>query len=88
MFRRYLPILTSLALLLAGSLAPAAAQAQSEYPGLETGKMWTFDVAAARLLGQALRLQADHRSGSTTSASSPCATAAAARRRSCRPTGS
>ena len=43
MFRRYLPILTSLALLLAGSLAPAAAQAQSEYPGLETGKMWTFD---------------------------------------------
>ena len=43
MFRRYLPILTSLALLLAGSLTPSAAQAQSEYPGLETGKMWTFD---------------------------------------------
>jgi hypothetical protein len=43
MFRRYLPILTSLALLLAGSLTTTAVQAQSEYPGLETGKMWTFD---------------------------------------------
>ena len=24
--------------------APTAAQAPAEYPGLETGKMWTFDV--------------------------------------------
>ena len=43
MFRRYLPILTSHALLLAGPLTSTDAHAQSEYPGLETGKMWTFD---------------------------------------------
>ncbi|HSE26747.1 MAG TPA: S46 family peptidase [Gemmatimonadales bacterium] len=31
-------------LLFAVLAAPAAAQAPAEYPGLETGKMWTFDV--------------------------------------------
>ena len=36
--------LALLGLFAALSAAPAAAQAPAEYPGLETGKMWTFDV--------------------------------------------
>jgi hypothetical protein len=36
--------LAFLGFLAALSAAPAAAQAPAEYPGLETGKMWTFDV--------------------------------------------
>jgi hypothetical protein len=38
---RRIAVLFALAAALA---APAAAQAPAEYPGLETGKMWTFDV--------------------------------------------
>ncbi len=36
--------LAVLAFLAAVVAVPAAAQAPAEYPGLETGKMWTFDV--------------------------------------------
>jgi hypothetical protein len=43
MYRRYLPILTILVLVMAGPLTAQATWAPSEYPGLETGKMWTFD---------------------------------------------
>ena len=39
------PVLRALALVaLTFTAVPAQAQLQGEYPGLETGKMWTFDV--------------------------------------------
>ena len=41
--RRILPFLAVLGFLLAGPLTAQETWAPSEYPGLETGKMWTFD---------------------------------------------
>jgi hypothetical protein len=43
MLRRLLPFLTVLVALFAGPLSAQGAQTPGEYPGLETGKMWTFD---------------------------------------------
>ena len=43
MSRRILPFLAALGMLVAGPLTAPTASAQAEYPGLETGKMWTFD---------------------------------------------
>lgn len=43
MSRRILPFLAVVGSLLAGPLLAQAARAPGEYPGLETGKMWTFD---------------------------------------------
>ncbi len=43
MYRRILPVLTVLGFLLVGPLTAQDTWAPSEYPGLETGKMWTFD---------------------------------------------
>ena len=47
--RLALLLLVLLPLRLAGQATP-----EGEYPGLETGKMWTFDSPAARVLGQAI----------------------------------
>ena len=43
MFRRILPLVTVLVALIAGPLFAQDTWAPGEYPGLETGKMWTFD---------------------------------------------
>ena len=43
MLRRIVPLLTVLAALVTGPLFAQEAWAPGEYPGLETGKMWTFD---------------------------------------------
>lgn len=43
MYRRILPFLAVLGFLVAGPLTAQDTWAPSEYPGLETGKMWTFD---------------------------------------------
>lgn len=43
MRRRILPVIAMLGFLMAGPLGAQDVWAPSEYPGLETGKMWTFD---------------------------------------------
>ncbi len=43
MSRRLLPLLAILGLMMAAPLTAQDVWAPSEYPGLETGKMWTFD---------------------------------------------
>ena len=43
MSRRFLPLLAVIGFLMAAPLTAQDTWAPSEYPGLETGKMWTFD---------------------------------------------